>query len=99
MTEEELRERVIRLEEQLKASSEALTIARRDIDRRLETMNELRAQINTERSIYLTREEYYAKQDTMNLQINGLQKFQWSITGALLAFQILIGLILHYWKG
>ena len=53
-----LRERIAALEATVVASKEALAIARAEIDRRLEGMNEFRTQINQERSDYLTRDMY-----------------------------------------
>lgn len=90
-------ERLVRLEERLTSSDKALEVARHEIDRRLAEMNELRKQITDERNIYLTRNEFFPKYDAMSTVIYSLQKFQWTITGALVILQILIGLLLHFW--
>jgi hypothetical protein len=53
---EELKIKVAVLEERSNQENEALLVARKEIDRRLEGMNELRDQINSERGSYATKE-------------------------------------------
>jgi hypothetical protein len=88
---------VVRLEERLAASHEALKVAKIETDRRLESMNELRDQISSERGNYLNRSEYDLKHDALKSRIDSLEKFQYMIVGGLLVFQVLIGILLHYW--
>jgi hypothetical protein len=94
MTDEEIREKIIRLEERLTASDLAIKIAREEIDRRLSDMNELRSQINSERGIYITRQEFNAEFKIISNEIYALQKFMWMIAGGLAVLEI----VLRYMK-
>lgn len=89
---------VARMEEKLTASERALEVAKRDVDRRLEEMNEMRAQINNERGSYIVRTEFYAKYDALIATINNFQKFQHMTIGGLVVLQALMTVILKYWK-
>ena len=91
-------DKVIRLEAHWAAGQEALGYARKDIDRRLEEMNQLRAQINAERGSFMTRLEYEAKHQTLISAISSLQKFQYTVLGALTVFQLLVGVVLYLVK-
>jgi hypothetical protein len=94
MIDEGDHDKVIRLEERLMASDAALDIARRDIERRLEGMNELRSQITRERSDYLTRTEYVSEHKILVHEIGSVQKFMWMVAGGLCVIEI----ALHYIK-
>ena len=50
--------RLTRVEEKVNAAASALEIAAKDIDRRLDSMNEYRRQIESERVAYITRNEH-----------------------------------------
>jgi len=54
----ELELQVARLEERHSADRESLVIARREIERRLSGMNELREQINSERGRFVERDRF-----------------------------------------
>ena len=54
----ELELQVARLEERHSADRESLVIARREIERRLSGMNELREQINAERGRFVERDRF-----------------------------------------
>jgi hypothetical protein len=90
--------RITTLEERFQANNEALGIARGEIDRRLEGMNELRMQIDRERGMYITHEKYEAKHEILTNSVRSLEKFQYMAMGALLAIQVLIGFLMRYWK-
>jgi hypothetical protein len=93
-----LSEKIVRLEEQLKYSTQAVDTAKKEIDRRLEGMNELRTQITAERGNFISRVEYESKHEVLRSGIEVLQKFQWTMTGAVFIVQIGMGLVLKYWK-
>jgi hypothetical protein len=90
--------RVSRIEEKLKSSETALFLARDDVNRRLDEMNELRDQITKERGFYISRVEYESKHESTASALSGLQKFQWATTGGLLVVQIFVVIIFNYLK-
>lgn len=91
---QELSIHIARLEEKLVASQTALSLAKEDINRRLEGMNELRAQILAERGQFTLRSEYEAKHEILGNAIRDLQKYQYMSMGALAVFQIVIAIVL-----
>ncbi len=95
---DQLREMFLAHDRVHQMAEKAIDIAKMEVDRRLDGMNQLRDQINNERGVYMTRHEYEAKHDALDGTIRDLQKFQWMMTGALLVVQLLIGLVLHFWK-
>jgi len=89
------------------ADAKALEIASKEIDRRLEGMNELRQQISTERGQYVLRSYYdeaHAQlRDTVDTRIKLLENFAsnvqgriWAIGAAVSAIVVAINLLLHY---
>jgi hypothetical protein len=90
---------VTRLEERSKSSEEAINLAKKEIDRRLNEMNELRKQIDNERHVYVSRLEYDSKHTSTVESIGALQRIIWGATGALLAIQFVLAFALRYWKG
>lgn len=50
------------------ALDNALVLAREEVNRRLEGMNELRAQITSERGVYIARAEYEAKHEALAIR-------------------------------
>ena len=102
--------RLARLEERLVASDRALELAKGEVDRRLNTMNEMREQINQERGSYVVRIEYEEKHkalldkidqrsEVVDNKLNDLKNFQYLIIGGVTVMQVVIGLLLHYWHG
>ncbi len=59
----------------------ALALAAGDVNRRLEAMNELREQITSERGLYLTRETYDDKHNSLEQRIGVLERASASLTG------------------
>ena len=59
-------------ESRISAQDKALELARQGIDKRLESMNEFRAQLNQQASTFMTREYYDAKHETMQKQVDEL---------------------------
>jgi hypothetical protein len=84
-----------RLEERILAANEALRLARDEIDRRLEGMNELRDQIARERGDYLSRQEYASEYKALITELASIQKFMWMIAGGLAIVEV----GLHFWYG
>jgi hypothetical protein len=85
----------------------ALAIAREDVNRRLEGMNELRTQINEERGRFLQRDRYEAERDSnrestdvrlKSLETNksNLEGRMWAIGAALSAFVVVLNIAMYY---
>ena len=72
-----------------KAESHALEIAKNDINRRLDEMNELRKQITSERGEFLRREiydrEHASLREAMDLRIKALENTKANLEGRLWA--------------
>ncbi len=80
MTKPTIKERVSKLEEWRqhhpdihRLENVARQIAAKDIDRRLEAMNELRRQIEEERGVYLTRDLYDREHGTLSGRVRDLE--------------------------
>jgi len=76
-------ERQAALELAFRAQQEALSIATRNLDSRLEKLNELRQEVTTDRGNYITRDKYDADQKAESATIAGLTKRLDEATGAL----------------
>jgi hypothetical protein len=74
MTDEHIRDLILQerqlRESQDQAQSRAVIVARTEIDRRLETMNDLRAQINSERGMFTSRELHDRDHRALELRLN-----------------------------
>jgi hypothetical protein len=90
--------KIARIDEKLMSYAAAIDIARGEINRRLEDMNDLRNQLNNERMMYVTRSEYESKHENLVTMISTLQRFQWMLIGALMVFQVLIGIVLYHFE-
>jgi len=66
---EKQNEKIIRLEERLKASDEAKAIAYAEMQRRLEGMNEFRAQLDNQSKTFITKTELCATEERLNYEI------------------------------
>jgi hypothetical protein len=85
----------------------ALDIARDDVNRRLEGMNELRSQINEERGRYLQRDRYEAERDSNKESVDtrlkaletnksNLEGRMWAIGAALSGFVVMLNIAMYY---
>jgi hypothetical protein len=74
MTDEHIRDLILQerhlRESQDQARSRAVEAARNEINRRLETMNDLRAQINSERGMFTSRELHDRDYRAIELRLN-----------------------------
>ena len=79
------------------ANSKALDIASKEIDRRLEGMNELRAQISTERGLYVLRESYdeqhAALRDAIDARLKILENNRSNMEGRMWAIGAIISML------
>jgi hypothetical protein len=71
--------------------NEALTRARETTDFRLEGMNELRSQINTERGQYATRAAFDTQRQTTEERLNKIEQAQASMQSANLTWMAALG--------
>jgi predicted nucleic acid-binding Zn-ribbon protein len=78
-----------RLTERLEGHAEALEIARSTIDRRLNGMNELREQINRERSDYVGQEAYQQRHEDLQRRIGSLEVWRGNVTGRVVGVGII----------
>ena len=81
------------LQESREAMASALQVASDNIDRRLDEMNELRAQINTERGAYLTRLEYDAKHEQLVTRVQAMETTLAGLTGRITILAALAGIM------
>ena len=65
---------IVRLGERLNAHEKALEIARREMERRLEGMNEFREQLNHQTATFLTRTEIGLMHEKIDNDITDLKK-------------------------
>lgn len=66
-------ERVAAVEVKVAESEKALTVAKKEIDRRLEEMNKLREQVTAERNQYLTRDLFDKLHDQLIGRVSALE--------------------------
>jgi HD superfamily phosphohydrolase len=64
----------LRHEEQHKSDLRAVDHAQEALEKRLEKLNELRAEVSTDRSQYLTRDTYATAHDALIAQVGDLQR-------------------------
>ena len=69
----------------------ALEVARAEIERRLEGMNELRAQITSERGNYIARAEFEAKHEQITQRLGSLETLQAGVLSRLTVVAALAG--------
>lgn len=75
------------------SDNRAIVLAREDVNRRLEGMNELRNQITDERGDYMTRKEYDAKHDTLIERVSALERSRSNLEGKLWALGAVVVVI------
>jgi hypothetical protein len=73
------------------AQQRALDLARQDINRRLEGMNELRQQITSERGNFISRAEYEAKHEQVTERLQIIETNQASLLSRLTVVAALAG--------
>ena len=70
--------KIVRLEEQLKAAEQARILAVKDMERRLEGMNEFRRQLDAQAETFVTRAALCAVEERLNGEIKLLkQRVDW----------------------
>lgn len=61
---------------------ESITLAREDMARRLEGMNEFRRQMSETEAKYLTRSEWHTNHESLEKQVRQLERLVWTAAGA-----------------
>ncbi len=74
-------------------NTKALEIAKSNIELRLNAMNELREQINSERGKYLSRDVYDRINDVTDKRLQALELFSANIQGKIWMFMAVMGAI------
>jgi hypothetical protein len=79
--------------------------ATKDLERRLEEMNQFRAQINQERQEYLPREMYEREHNNLGERVKNLEIDRGQQSGKTAAYASMVGFVvigiqvlLHFWK-
>ncbi len=112
MTEAEFRRRDALLEAHARlddlrheAGDAKLQKADKDLERRLEEMNNFRAQINTERVDYLRRDMYDRENAALSDRVKSLEIVRGEQSGKAAAYASMVGIVmvfvqvaLHFWK-
>lgn len=89
------------------SESKATEIAKKEVDRRLEEMNQIREQINKERGIYVLRQVYDEQHNTLRDLIDARLKVLetnksnmegrlWTMGAALSAVVVVVNLAIYY---
>jgi hypothetical protein len=69
---------------------ESIKIAYASMEKRLDSINEFRETLKDQSAKFLTREEYDAKHQTLQNQLDSMQRVIWTGIGFLLAAQFLL---------
>jgi hypothetical protein len=95
---------IVLVEARFVAAEKAIMLAKEDIDRRLDAMNELRAQITLERTEFVTRAWYTQAHDALEERLRTVEQFKSNIDGKiymlgglLIIMQIGLAAIVHFW--
>lgn len=91
MTPEEVLEYVKELR---RADQEQLKVAREALDKRIESMNEIRGQLRDQTAQFVTRQEHKATTSEIDQRLRGVEKLVWMGVGGIAIIQI----VLHYMK-
>ena len=96
--EQAFADRLTRLEERFAATQESLTQARRDMERRMVELNDVRTR-------FMPREVYERDHAAVSNRVTSLEKSRDAAVGQLIAYGSIIGFILalgtilvHFWK-
>ena len=76
-----------------KSQEDALLVARRDMERRLEGLNELRREVTEDRGRFLSLEKYDAEMRGIADQLDELKEFQGRMLGLIATAAILAGIV------
>ena len=77
-------------------NDEALRSAKDEMNRRLESMNEFRNQLEKQANTFISRDEYEPKHELVNQKVDSISKMVYIGVGILIVVQIAIGLVLHF---
>jgi hypothetical protein len=93
------------IEVQIKALKEATNLARENMERRLEGMNEFRHQLNSQAATFITREAFEARHNLLQIQVDELRAFKATSEGKASQISVLIatgiglaGVVLALWQ-
>ena len=81
---------VARITERMAGEREALREARDGINRRLEQMDELRSQIESERSQYLSVARFDAQHESLVDRVNGIEAWKDNLTGRTIGLAVVV---------
>lgn len=76
------------LESRLESIDTATILRAAALDKRMDAMNQIREQLATQKTEFLTRLEYDSKHQMLCDKIETVQKFVWMVSGALLLIEI-----------
>jgi len=71
----------------------AVTIAHRNIDKRLDAMNEFRAALNDQARSFVARSELDLRMENVNTRLSATEKFQNNLQGRIAVWGVVGGLI------
>ena len=77
-----------------KKDRDALREAKREMDRRLEGMNEFRAQLTSQTREFIRREEYQLSEKLINQKHEGLSKIVYIGIGVVIVLELLLKFLL-----
>ncbi len=81
------------MEARVSAIEKELRLSRESLDKRLESMNEFREQMSDQQKSYLPRAEYYARHETLEKRIAGLEKIVWGMGGGIALIEVISHLV------
>lgn len=81
------------MDTKISALDRATSVASEAMNKRLESMNEFRAQLKDQNATFLTRNEYEAKHALLESKIESLQRIVYLATGAVLIIDYFIKFI------
>jgi hypothetical protein len=104
MSDDSSEVRIARLEERYTAQQEAIGLARKDIERRLDEMNQFRAQINEERNIFMRKDTFDARHGELEGKVSKTELWKsnmegrmWMLGALITGFMVLIQIAFRYW--
>jgi len=97
---EHLRELIVQrfdsMDRETQLRAEALDVARRDMNRRLDQMNEFREQLARQEMTYLRKDEYDSAHSSMEKRISSLERLVYVGVGAALIINALLVYFLRH---
>jgi hypothetical protein len=76
-----------------RAQQEALALASRTLELRLEKLNELRQEVTSDRGNYVTKDQYETRSEAQNQRFQRLENFNSRVLGFGAAIGILAGIV------